>query len=88
VNALSWQILETQNLGCYKPTLLKRKREEETYATKCHKAKLEHLRSAKLTHHDQAVTLLDMQRLSNGKGVIILQQLSINTFKQVLALFK
>jgi hypothetical protein len=24
LNALSWQILENQNLGCYKPTPLKR----------------------------------------------------------------
>jgi hypothetical protein len=24
VNVLPWQILETQNLGCYKPTSLKR----------------------------------------------------------------
>jgi hypothetical protein len=31
--------------------------------TKNYKAKLERLRSARLTHHDQAVRLLDMQRL-------------------------
>jgi hypothetical protein len=31
--------------------------------TKSYKAKLEQLRSVRLTHHDQAVRLLDMQRL-------------------------
>jgi hypothetical protein len=31
--------------------------------TKSYKAKLEQLRSARLTRHDQAVRLLDMQRL-------------------------
>jgi hypothetical protein len=31
--------------------------------TKSYKAKLERLRSARLTRHDQAAILLDMQRL-------------------------
>jgi hypothetical protein len=36
---------------------------EETCTPKSYKAKLERLRSARLTHRDQVVTLLDMQRL-------------------------
>jgi hypothetical protein len=37
--------------------------EEEPAHKKNYKAKLEQLRSARLTRHDQAVRLLDMQRL-------------------------
>jgi hypothetical protein len=37
--------------------------EEENLHTKSYKGKLERLRSARLTHRDQAVRLLDMQRL-------------------------
>jgi hypothetical protein len=39
------------------------KRGKKETCTQQLKAKLERLRSARLTHHDQAVTLLDMQRL-------------------------
>jgi hypothetical protein len=39
------------------------KREEGTCIPKSYKAKLERLCSARLTHRDQAVRLLDMQRL-------------------------
>jgi hypothetical protein len=38
-------------------------KEEENLHTKSYKAKLERLHSARLTHHDQAVILLDMQML-------------------------
>jgi hypothetical protein len=40
-----------------------RKEGKENVHTKSYKAKLERLRSARLTHHDQALRLLDMQRL-------------------------
>jgi hypothetical protein len=36
---------------------------EEIYTPKSYKAMLERLRLVRLTHRDQAVTLLDMQRL-------------------------
>jgi hypothetical protein len=39
------------------------KEEKENLHTKCYKENLERLRSARLTHRDQAVRLLDMQRL-------------------------
>jgi hypothetical protein len=38
-------------------------KEEKNMHTKSYKAKLERLRSARQTHRDQAVRLLDMQRL-------------------------
>jgi hypothetical protein len=41
----------------------RRKEEKENLHTKSYKAKLERLRSTRLTHCDQAVRLLDMQRL-------------------------
>jgi hypothetical protein len=37
-----------------------REREEETYTPKSYKSKIERLLSAKLTHLDQAVRLLDL----------------------------
>jgi hypothetical protein len=44
------------------------KEEKENLHTKSYKAKLERLRSTRLTHHDQAVRLLDMQKLQEVKG--------------------
>jgi hypothetical protein len=41
----------------------RRKEEKENLHTKSYKAKLERLRSTRLTHHEQAVRLLNMQRL-------------------------
>jgi hypothetical protein len=41
----------------------RQKEGKENLHTKTYKAKLERLRSARLTRHDQAVRLLDMQRL-------------------------
>jgi hypothetical protein len=38
-------------------------KEERNLLTKSYKAKLERLRSARLTHHDQSARLLDMQWL-------------------------
>jgi hypothetical protein len=45
-----------------------RKEEKENLHTKSYKAKLERLHSARLTCHDQAVRLLDMQWLQVVKG--------------------
>jgi hypothetical protein len=44
------------------------KEEKKNLHTKSYKAKLKRLRSVRLTHHDQAVRLLDMQRLQVVKG--------------------
>jgi hypothetical protein len=41
----------------------RRKEEKKNLHTKCYKAKLEWLRSARLTRRDQVVKLLDMQKL-------------------------
>jgi hypothetical protein len=60
---------------------------EETYTPKSYKAKLEQLCSARLTRHDQTVTLLDMQKASSDKDFLSLLQLTLNNFKQVLAIF-
>jgi hypothetical protein len=45
------------------------KEEKENLHTKSYKAKLERLCSARLTRHDQAVKLLNMQRLQVVKGI-------------------
>jgi hypothetical protein len=44
------------------------KEEKENLHTKIYKAKLEQLRSARLTRRDQAIRLLDMQMLQLVKG--------------------
>jgi hypothetical protein len=44
-----------------------RKEEKENMYTESYKANIERLRSARLTHRDQAVKFLDMQRLQTIK---------------------
>jgi hypothetical protein len=63
------------------------RKEQKNRHTKSYKTKLERLRSARLTQHDQAVRLLDMQNLQLVQ-TLMPTSTSLNLFNQVLAILR
>jgi hypothetical protein len=57
----AWTTTDSHDRHCWKE-------EKENLHTKSYKAKLERLRSVRLTRRDQAIRLLDMQSLQVVKG--------------------